>query len=334
MNTNVAQVNASEGRAINSKAMRRAAAWCLVIVLIAVPLLTKSSPFLLLLATTAAIAGIVALSLDLLTGTVGLIAFGHAAWYGMGAYIAGLAAKYVSAELLVTLPLTIVAAAIGSALVGWIFVRQVGKTFAILTLALSQVMFSAVFVFSAFTGGEDGLQEIPTARLAGHPLNSASEFYWLVLFVLGVAVLLAFKLRESPLGRACLAVRDNPERARFIGLNVNRLKLFAYVSSAVLAAVAGALYGLSNNAVSPDVLHWVESGKILMYVVLGGVGTIVGPVAGAAAFTIAEHYISSWSDAWQIYFGAAFVLVVILAPGGLFGAARTLIQRHSKSEGE
>jgi branched-chain amino acid transport system permease protein len=295
-----------------------------------IPLLVKNSPFLMLLASHALIAGIVALSLDVLTGNVGLLSFGHATWYGFGAYGAGLAAKHLSPELFVVLPLTAAAAAVTALLIGLILVRQVGKTFAILTLALSQIAFAAVFVFSMVTGGEDGLQGIPSPTLLGIAINRPDVWYWLLYAALVASLALALHVRRSPMGKTCIAIRENTERARFIGIDVGRVKLLAYISSAALAAMAGGLHALFTGAASPDLLHWTESGKILMYAVLGGVGTLVGPVIGAGAFTVAEHYVSSWTDSWQIYFGGLFVLVVIVAPGGLFGVGRVWWQKLAR----
>lgn len=319
----------------NTMSLGRIVVLALLVLGAALPYLTEGAPFLLILASHAAIAAIVALSLDLLTGNVGLLTFGHAAWYGFGAYAAGLISINLTAEMLYVLPLTAVITAAIAASVGIVLVRQIGKTFAILTLAFSQIMFAAVFVFSKVTGGEDGLQGIPNGTLFGYEVASKAAWYWLLYIVLLVSLVAALHFRRTPMGRACIAIRENTERSRFIGLDVRRLKLIAFVASASLGSVAGGLHALFTGASSPDLLHWVESGKILMYVVLGGVGTIVGPVLGAGVFTLAEHYVSSWTDAWQIYFGALFVLIVIVAPGGLYGACAKLAKRiGSKSRGD
>jgi len=291
------------------------------------PFLISGEPFLLMLASYAVIAAIVALSLDMLTGNVGLLSFGHAAWYGFGAYFAGLVSKTVTADILLLVLMTVLATTLVAAIVGAVLVRQIGKTFAILTLALSQIMFATVFVFSDLTGGEDGLQGIPVASFFGLEVMDRSVWYWILYGTLVAALAAALHIRRSPLGRAWLAIRENTERSRFIGMNVSLLKLVAYVISASLAATAGALFVLFNGAVSPDLLHWFESGKVLMYVVLGGVGTIFGPVLGAVVFTFAEHYVSSHTDSWLIYFGGLFVIIVIVAPGGLFGTASKLWNR-------
>jgi branched-chain amino acid transport system permease protein len=298
-----------------------------VLVVAMLPLAASDSPFLVALASQAIIAAILALSLDLLMGNTGLLSFGHAGWYGFGAYVAGLAAKHFSAEMIVILPLAAAAAALAAAAIGSILTRQIGKTFAILTLALSQIFYALVFIASPWTGGEDGLQGIPIPTLLGFTVASPMAWYWLLYGALVGALLFALYVRRTPLGRAWLAIKENTERAQFIGIDTIGLKLLAYVLSAALAALAGGLFALFNGATSPETLHWFESGKILMYVVLGGVGTIVGPVVGAGVFTFAEHYVSSLTEAWLIYFGALFVLVVIVAPGGLFGLLLRLRNR-------
>ena len=321
----VTLTSAPAGRSLTRHAGTLALA-ALIVVGASLPLWTQNSPFLLMLAAQAVIAGILALSLDMLTGNTGLLSFGHAAWYGFGAYTAGLASRY-TAELLLLLPFVIAVTSLVALATGAILVRQIGKSFAILTLALSQILQALVFVLSDITGGEDGLQGIPTATVLGLPLQRNDFWYWLLYGILVLVLLGALALRRAPLGRAWLAIRDNTERARFIGIRVNGVKLVAYTISAALAAVAGALLALFNGAASPDLLGWYKSGQVLMYVVLGGVGTIVGPILGATLFTFAEHFVSSLTDAWLIYFGGLFVLIVIVAPGGLFGVASGLLAR-------
>jgi len=299
-----------------------------------VPVWTQDAPFVLVMASHAAVAALLAVSLDLLTGNTGLLSFGHAGWFGLGAYACGLAAKGWSAELLLAVPVALVAALLLSAAVGAILVRQVGKAFAILTLAFSQVLYALVFLFSDVTGGEDGLQGIPVPTFFGREIASQEAWYWLLYGTLVAVLAAAFALRRSPLGCAWLGIRENAERAHFVGMHVGRLKLYAYMASAALAALAGALHVLFNGATSPETLHWFESGKVLMYMVLGGVGTIVGPAVGAVVFTLAEETLSSVTDAWLIYFGALFVFIVIVAPGGLFGLAKPAWRRLARRRGE
>ncbi|MGE4368765.1 MAG: branched-chain amino acid ABC transporter permease [Burkholderiaceae bacterium] len=296
----------------------------------AIPLFLENQPFLLMLASHAVIAAILAVSLDMLTGNTGLLSFGHAGWFGLGAYAAGLLSQTLTTEMLVLIPLTILIAVTIAWAVGQILVRQIGKAFAILTLAFSQVLYALVFVFSDYTGGEDGLQGVPIPTLAGVQIADPEVWFWLVYTCLIAVLVGALYLRKTPLGQAWLGIRENTERSHFIGLNVANLKLLSYMVSAGLAGFAGALFVLFNGATSPELLHWFESGKVLMYVVLGGVGTIVGPALGAVVFTFAEHYISSHTDAWHIYFGALFIIIVIVAPGGIFGLLKPLVQRSAQ----
>ena len=312
-----------------------AAVVLLVVVAALLPLLLTEEPFVILLFAHAFIAAMLAVSLDMLTGNTGLVSFGHAAWFGLGAYLAGLLARDFTADLLLLLFATALATVVLALGIGFIFLRQVGKTFAILTLALSQVLYSLVFLAASTTGGEDGMQGVPAPTLFGIPLVGQNTWYWLLLSTLVLMVASVLYLRATALGKAWLGLRHNAERARFIGIDVFRLKLIAYVISAAFAGISGALFVLFNGAVTPDALNWFQSGKILMYVVLGGVGSVVGPALGAVVFTFAENAISSVTSAWLVYFGALFVLVVVIAPDGLHGLMKALWTRlPSRKEAE
>lgn len=303
------------------------AALLLVVIAALLPLWLTEQPFVTVLFSHAFIAAMLAVSLDMLTGNTGLLSFGHAAWFGFGAYLAGLLARDFSANLLLVVSLTALATLVLALGVGMIFLRQIGKTFAILTLAFSQVLYSLVFVAGGTTGGEDGLQGIPAPTLVATSPMGQNAWYWVLLATLVMMIAGLLYLRATALGKAWLGLRENAERARFIGIDVFRLKLIAYAISATLAGIAGALFVLFNGAVTPEALSWFQSGKILMYVVLGGVGSVVGPALGAVIFTFAENAISSFTNAWLIYFGALFVVVVVVAPGGLIGLLKPLWTR-------
>jgi len=297
------------------------------------PFAVGSDSFLLVLLSHALIAGLVALSLDWLLGTTGLMSFGHAAWYGLGAYTAGVVAKSWSSDILLCLAAAMLAVVVLAAPVGAILVRQIGKAFAILTLALGQILYTAIFLAPGLTGGEDGLQGIPVPTFFGLQIAQFQTWYWILFACTVLAVALSLVVRRTPLGHALAAIKENPDRARFIGVRVTRLRLLAYVASAALAALAGALFAFFNGGVSPENLHWMESGKILMCVILGGVGTFIGPVFGGLAFTVAQHYISSVSNSWLIYFGLLMIGLVLFAPKGIHGiwqsAARRMRQRRA-----
>jgi branched-chain amino acid transport system permease protein len=302
---------------------RRAVLWGLVAGGATLPLIVEPTSFVLILASHALIAGLFGLSLDMLLGTTGMISFGHAGWYGLGAYTAGITAKMVSPDIFVSVATAMLVVAILAAAVGVILVRQMGKAFAILTLALAQIMYTAVFLAPSITGGEDGLQAIPPPTFFGAQLVEFRTWFWVLYGIVAVATLLAILCRRTPLGEAWAAIRENQERARFIGIDVNALKLMSYVVSAAMAGAAGALFAFFNGSVAPEVVHWAESGKVIMYVILGGVGTFIGPVLGAGVFTVAQHYISSFSGEWMIYFGVLMIVLVLFAPRGIYG----LLQR-------
>ncbi|OOG51195.1 branched-chain amino acid ABC transporter permease [Polaromonas sp. C04] len=307
--------------------LRQSFAWLLIVGGAALPFLVEPTSFILILASHALIAGLLGLSLDMLLGTTGMISFGHAGWYGLGAYVAGITAKAWTPDIFVVVALATVTVAVLAAAVGAVLVQQIGKAFAILTLALGQIMYTAVFIAPSVTGGEDGLQGIPAPTFFGSAIDDFRTWYWVLYAIVIVATFGALLCRRTPLGQAWAAIRENQERARFVGMDVNSLKLLSYIISAAMAGTAGALFAFFNGSVSADALHWAESGKVMMYVILGGVGTFIGPVLGAAVFTVAHQYISSLSGEWLIYFGLLMIFLVLFAPKGIYGLYRRATQR-------
>ena len=324
-------VSGAMARSANPKMnLRRGILCSLVAGGAALPLFVEPTSFVLILASHALVAGLFGLSLDMLLGTTGMISFGHAGWYGLGAYTAGITAKSLSPDIFVAIAAAMVVVAIVAAAVGAVLVRQMGKAFAILTLALSQIMYTAVFLAPSITGGEDGLQAIPPPTFFGTPIIEFRSWYWILYGIVIVATVLALVCRKTPLGEAWAAIRENQERARFIGIDVNSLKLISYVVSAAMAGAAGALFAFFNGSVTPELVHWAESGKVMMYVILGGVGTFIGPVLGAGVFTVAQHYISSFAGEWMIYFGVLMIVLVLFAPRGIYGLFNRLGKREEQ----
>lgn len=281
------------------------------------PLTGLGGPFILTLLTKAFIAAILAVSLDLLLGQSGLLSFGHACWYGVGAYSGALCSIYVSTDLLVASGIAVLVSGSIALITGIVITRLSGVAFAIFTMALAQVLYGLVFVFPEITKADDGLNGIALPTILGHSIHLGNQYYWLALVVLLLVIFLAKYLVRTPMGATWAAIRENEERARFIGIRVQYQKTVLFVISAMLASLAGTLLVFLNGAVSPELMHWSYSGEILMYVILGGVGTIIGPVFGAIGFTFAIYYISSWTSSWPIYFGALFMLVIVLFPRGL-----------------
>ena len=293
--------------------------------------LLLTAPFWLpLLGGYTAIAGrvlvmaLAAMGLNLLLGYTGVLSFGHAAYFGLGAYGAGLTLKYVAAST----PLAILAGTllggIAGTLFGLLLVRRRGVYFAMVTIAFGQVCFYIAYKWDDFTGGYDGLRGFVRAPLdfglfkidiAGNGML----FYYFVLFVFGLAVGLQALILKSPFGRTMLAIRENERRARFLGLPVEKHIWLSFSISCFFTALAGTLYALLNNFADPLGLNYVMSGNIVMIAVMGGMRTFWGPLVGAVLFVMLQDYVSSMTTNWMSFVGLVFVLVVLFFPRGLMG---------------
>jgi branched-chain amino acid transport system permease protein len=268
-----------------------------------------------------------AMGLNLLLGYTGVLSFGHAAYFGLGAYGAGLTLKYVAAST----PLAILAGTllggIAGTLFGLLLVRRRGVYFAMVTIAFGQVCFYIAYKWDDFTGGYDGLRGFVRAPLdfglfkidiAG----SSLLFYYFVLVVFGLAVGLMALILKSPFGRTMLAIRENERRARFLGLPVEKHIWLSFSISCFFTALAGTLYALLNNFADPLALHYSLSGYFVVMTVIGGMRTFWGPLLGAAVFVVLQDYISSMTVNWMSFIGVIFILVVLFFPRGLLGTRR------------
>jgi branched-chain amino acid transport system permease protein len=283
-------------------------------------------PFWISLASEVFVLALWAVSLDLLLGYTGLISFGHAAYFGLGAYAAALFMIHLAPSLLVGLLGGTLVAGLLATLVGWLSVRRPGVAFSMLTLAFAQVFYTAIFKWRGVTGGDDGLRGIPRPSVALGPLSfdatDRMHLYWLTLLALAGSLWLLRRVVGSPFGAVLEAIRENEERARFIGYETQRYKLIAFALAGTFAGLAGALFTLIKGFLVPSVLHWTASGQVLMMAILGGTGTLFGPVVGALVYLVAQDVISSYTEHWLLFFGALFVLVVLVAPGGIAGLVR------------
>ena len=279
------------------------------------------------LGTRVLVLGLAAMSVNFLLGFTGVLSFGHAAWFGLGAYGCGLLLKFVALSTpLGLLGGTLLGGVLG-ALLGALIVRRRGVYFAMVTIAFGQVFYYIAFQWSSLTGGDDGLR--PFYRQPLHLgiavvdiLHNTTAFYYFVLvcFALAAAAM-AFILR-SPFGRTMLAIRENERRARFLGIPVEMHIWIAFTLSCFFMAFAGSLYALVNNFADPRGLHYSQSGDFVMMAVLGGMRSFWGPLLGAAVFVVLEDYISSITINWQFFIGVLFVLVVLFFPRGLLGVLR------------
>jgi branched-chain amino acid transport system permease protein len=267
---------------------------------------------------------IFAMSLDLLIGYTGLVSFGHAAFYGIAAYTAGIIATRFTDNLFVTLGAGILAAGLLALPVGALSIRSSGIYFLMLTLAFSQMVYAAAWKWTWLTGGSNGLAGIPRPGLgiAALDLSSPTSFYYLiVLFFLG-AYLALRRLVASPLGHSFVGVRENESRMRAVGYNTSRVKLASFVIGGLFAGLAGVLSSYYNGFVSPHDVYWTTSGHVMIMVIIGGAGTLVGPTFGAAFFLILQNVVSSYTDRWPLIMGATFIFFVLVARRGIVGIVR------------
>ena len=265
--------------------------------------------------------------MNFLLGFTGVLSFGHAAWFGIGAYGCGMILKFVALSTPLGILAGTLAGGLAGAVLGALIVRRRGVYFAMVTIAFGQVFYYIAFQWSSVTGGDDGLR--PFYRQPLHLgiatldiLNDATAFYYFVLVCFALAsAAMAFILR-SPFGRTMLAIRENERRARFLGIPVELHIWIAFTLSCFFMAYAGSLYALVNNFADPRGLHYSQSGDFVMMAVMGGMRSFWGPLLGAILFVVFQDYVSSVTINWQIFIGFLFVLVVLFFPRGILGAIR------------
>ena len=246
----------------------------------------------------------------------GMVSFGHAAYFALGAYTAALLVKRAGVPMLLALPAAPVAAAAGALLFGFFIVRLSHTYFAMLSLAFGQIVFTVIFKWKALTGGDDGLLDVWPPSL----LKSPVAYYYFTLGVVGLCLLALRAIVDSPFGYALKAVRENPRRARYIGVDVRRHQLAAFVISGTFSGVAGGLFAFYNGSVFPDFAYFTKSFEPLVVALLGGVQSFFGPLAGAFGFKILEWLISrQWSVYWPLFLGSIVILVIVLLPSGFVG---------------
>jgi branched-chain amino acid transport system permease protein len=296
-------------------------------VLIAVPLWLPFLGGYTALAGRVLVFGLAAMGLNLLLGFTGVLSFGHAAYFGLGAYGAGLTLRYlVHSTPLAMLAGTLLGGVAGT-LFGLLIVRRRGVYFAMCTIAFGQLWYYLAYSWNSFTGGFDGLRDFHREDIVLGPLrlnieSGGTTFYFFLLGVFAVAVGLMGLVLGSPFGRTLLAIRENERRARFLGIPVERHIWLSFSISCFFTALAGTLYALLNNFADPLALHYSLSGYFVVMTVIGGMRTFWGPIVGAAVFVMLQDYISSMTVNWMSFIGTIFILVVLFFPRGLLGTAR------------
>jgi len=284
------------------------------------------------LGTRVLVLGLAAMSLNFLLGFTGVLSFGHAAYFGLGAYGAGLTLKLLAPSTPLAIALGMLLGIAAGAMLGALIARRRGVYFAMVTIAFGQVFYYIAFQWSSLTGGDDGLrgfsrQPVDLGVFTLDILNNLTLFYYFVLACFALATgIMAFLLR-SPFGRTLLAIRENERRARFLGIPVEQHIWISFVISCAFMSMAGALYALLNNFADPKGLHYTQSGDFVIMAVLGGMRSFWGPLLGAAVFVVLQDYLSSVTTNWQSLIGLMFVVVVLFFPRGLLG----FLQRKSQA---
>jgi len=278
--------------------------------------------YALVLATDILVFALFAASLQFLMGTGGLASFGHAAYFGIGAYAAALAVKH-GLPMEAALALAPFAALVGAIVFGWFCVRLSGVYLAMLTLAFAQITWSIAFQWDSVTGGSNGVVGVwPSSWLA-----SRQAYYEFALVVCGVAIAAIAWMAQAPFGYALRAGRDSPLRAEAIGIDVRRTQWRAFAAAGAFAGLAGAVFAFSKGSISPETLALPRSVDALVIVLLGGLNALAGPLIGAAAFTWLSDTLARVTEYWHAVLGVAILLIVIAFPMGIGGALQRAFAR-------
>ncbi|WP_237684839.1 branched-chain amino acid ABC transporter permease [Szabonella alba] len=305
-----------------------------------VPMLTDlvGRPSLLALACRILIYAMAAASLNFVLGYGGMISFGHAAFFGVGAYTVGiLYAHFASGELLfgfipgsnqmlITLPAAVLVSGVFAAAIGALSLRTGGVQFIMITLAFAQMLFFFFVALKAY-GGEDGIIIRRTNELAGLNMRDRVTLYYVIL---GFAVLFflgLWRMVNSSFGAVLRGIQQNERRMAALGFAPYRYKLYAFILSGMGAGFAGALMANFLRYASPDMMHWTKSGELMIMVILGGVGSFFGPIFGAAAFMILETFLAGWTEHWQLLLGAVLLVIVLATKGGINGLLARIFRR-------
>jgi branched-chain amino acid transport system permease protein len=301
--------------------------WLLLATLVALGVPALGSRYVTFVATDVAILALFAVSLNLLLGYTGLVSFGHAAYFGAGAYTCGILMKKLGVPFVLAFPAGGLLAALFALVFGFFCVRLTKIYFAMLTLAFAQIVWAICFKWNAVTGGEQGIPEIPYPDLAWMErlpllagLRTTDHFYLLVVVLVAACLGVLRRIVGSPFGQMLTTIRENAERAEFIGVNVRRWELIAFVVAGFFAGLSGALFGIFNRGLWPDLAYWPKSAEVLIMTILGGMGHFYGPAVGALVLLVLNQQITSYTQYWPFVLGSILIVLLFAFPGGLVGA--------------
>jgi len=302
-------------------------AWLSLLVLLLLPALNSSFPYVLVLGIDLLIAALFAASLHFIMGPGGMHSFGHAAYFGLGAYGAALFMKALGWPMLISLLLAPWVAAIGALVFGWFCVRLSGVYLAMLTLAFAQIVWSVIFQSDELTGGSNGVTGLwPSPWLA-----DKVHYYYLTLLLVGAVVLLMRRILFAPFGYALRAARDSALRSDAIGIDVKRIQWLAFVFAGVFCGVAGALFAFSKGSISPETIYIGRSVDALIMVLLGGVQTLSGPLVGSVVFSSLQDILIRETEYWRAVLGAVILFLVLVFPQGLAGFVRSVFDSRGRT---
>lgn len=282
------------------------------------------SAYQLLLYIEILIMALLATSFNLLFGYTGLLSFGQAAYFGIGAYACGLILMKVSPSLWLGILGGVIFATLSAATIGFFCVRLTGIYFSMLTLAFGEMVYAIAFKWYDVTGGDNGLVGVPKPAvsffgLAAFDLAPPVHYYYFVLAFFIISIFFLRRVVNSPLGYVLRGIRENIERVGFSGLEVKKFQLIAFSIAGLFAGLAGALYAPFASTVSPQVVGWTKSAEPVLMTLLGGTEVFLGPILGSWLFLLLKDYIISHTEFWEIYFGVVLVFLVIFLPGGVLG---------------
>ena len=278
------------------------------------------------LASEILIFGLFAMAFDLCLGYAGMLSFGHAAFFGLGAYTAGIILKKLAPSVPLALLGAVIISSLAGLIIGFLTIRRRGIYFTMVTLAFAQMFYFIAFKWTGLTGGDDGLQQVPRPWLGPLNLQSQMVFYYFLLFSVIVSAIILIRVVNSPFGKTLQAQRENRNRAMSIGYDVDKFKLTAFIISAFFSGLAGGFYALLLNFVPLSSLHWTNSGEVVVMTITGGMGTLFGPFLGAVGIILLRDIISNYTESWGFIMGILFMAAVLGFRSGLIGILRTKLR--------
>jgi branched-chain amino acid transport system permease protein len=289
------------------------------------------------LATQIIIWGLFALGYNVCLGYTGMLSFGHAAFFGAGAYATGLVLLRLSQNIWFGLLCGLFMGGAMAFILGYMAIKRRGIYFAMLTLAFAQLIYFIAFQWANLTGGDNGLRNIPALPLSlfglSIDIHSPLRFYFFVLIFVALSLLALNRILQSPFGHVLKAVRENDQRAKSCGYETSNVRWLAFIISGAISGLAGGLYALYLHFVGIESLYWTTSGQVVMMTLLGGMGSFIGPFIGAGVFLYLEDVLSTLTEHWMFFLGGIFILCVLFFPTGIWGTIQEVIKRKRSGKG-